>query len=87
MPRLSDSLTTAARLDLATLARSPERLAAIFAAREGDFPHNMRPDFDALARLTSRRFALRCPGAADRFREGLDRRLCQRDRTPVRWEV
>lgn len=87
MPRLSDCLTIATQLDLALVTRPPEQVARIFMEREKEFPHHMRRDFDALARLTGRRFAARNPQAAGCFREHLDRQLCQRDRAPVRWEV
>jgi len=85
MARLSDTLPLASRLRLALQLHSPYRLAQTFAAFSGQFYE--RGAFDALARHVSELYNQESPEHASAFRAQLDRRLCERDRGPVVWEV
>jgi hypothetical protein len=85
MPRLSDTVPLTGRLQLALRLHSPSRLAQTFAAFSGQF---YEPGaFDALARQVGRLYDLESPERAAAFRSQLDRRLCERDRGPVVWDV
>ena len=85
MPQLHEMLSRATRLELALQAQSPARLARTFAQFAGQF--YCRNEFDTLARQVSDLYDLQQPERADSFRSQLDRRLCERDHQPVRWEV
>ena len=85
MPRLSDTLPLASRLQLALQLHTPSRLAQTFAVFSGQFYD--RGAFDALARQLSDLYDLESPERASAFRAQLDRRLCERDRGPVVWDV
>ena len=85
MPRLYETLPPSQQLELAVLARTPVRLADTFAAFAGQFYD--RSDFDRLARQVSDLYDTDSPESAYRFRARLDRRLYDRYREPVAWEV
>ena len=85
MAQLHEMLSRATRLELALQAQSPARLARTFAQFAGQF--YCRNEFDTLARQVSALYDLQQPERADSFRSQLDRRLCERDHQPVRWDV
>ena len=84
MPSLSESLPTERRLELAVRTRTPSQLALAFASFAGQFYD--RSAFDALARRASELYADDRERATE-FRARLDRRLCDRYREPVAWEI
>ena len=85
MPKLYEILSPAQQLELAVFAKSPVRLADSFASFVGQFYD--RSDFDRLARQVSDLYDAGSAESADRFRARLDRRLHDRYRDPVAWEV
>ena len=85
MPKLYEILSPVQQLELAVLARSPLRLADIFAAFVGQFYD--RSDFDRLARQVSDLYHADGAEQADRFRGRLNRRLHDRYHDPVAWDV
>ena len=85
MPSLSETLPPERRLALAVQTRTPYQLALAFAAFAGQFYD--RSDFDALARRASVFYADDDGERASEFRARLDRRLCDRHREPVAWDV
>lgn len=85
MPKLYETLPAAQQLELAVMARTPVRLADTFAAFAGQFYD--RSDFDRLARQVSDLYNANSSESAYRFRTRLDRRLYDRYREPVAWEV
>jgi hypothetical protein len=85
MPNLSESLPPQRRLELAVRTRTPFQLALSFAAFAGQFYD--RSAFDDLARRASALYADDDGERASEFRARLDRRLCDRYREPVRWDV
>lgn len=85
MPTLLDSQTPSQQLRLAVRTRTPARLAQTFAAYEGQFYD--RASFDALAREARALYAVQDPEEAATFQDRLDRRLCDRYRAPVTWDV
>jgi len=85
MTRLSDTLPLASRLQLALQLHTPSRLARTFAIFSGQFYE--RGAFDALARKVNELYDLESPERANVFRSQLDRRLCERARGPVAWDV
>lgn len=82
MFKLYETQSPARQLQLAVQAKSPTRLAQTFAAFVGQFYD--REAFDALARQVSDLYDAE---RASTFRSQLDRRLCDRYRAPVAWEV
>ena len=85
MPSLSESLPPERRLELAVRTRTPSQLALAFASFAGQFSD--RSAFDALARRASDLYADDDGERASEFRARLDRRLCDRYREPVAWEI
>ena len=85
MPTVYDVLSRRQRLALAVAAKRPAVLAQTFAAHVGQFYD--RTAFDALAREAAALYADDNAEDADRFRAQLDRRLWERQRTPIVWEV
>lgn len=85
MAQLYEMLPRATQLELALQAQGPARLARIFAQFAGQF--YCRNEFDTLARQVSDLYDLQEPARADSFRSQLDRRLCERDHQPVRWDI
>jgi len=85
MIKLSDSLPSRARWDLAVQATPPASLARTFASQVGQFYD--RQEFDALARRVHDLYDQADPDQAARFRERLDHRLYDRYHTPVAWDV
>jgi hypothetical protein len=85
MPSLSETLPPERRLELAVRTRTPFQLALAFASFAGQFYD--RPAFDALARRASDLYADDDGERASEFRARLDRRLCDRHREPVAWDV
>ena len=85
MPKLYEILPPARQLELAVVGRSPLRLADTFAFFVGQFYD--RSDFDKLARQVSELYDADSAERADRFRARLDRRLHDRYRDPVTWDV
>lgn len=82
---VSEALTPTQKLELAVQVKSPARLAQVFAACSGQFYD--RSDFDALARRARDLYAAEDPERALLFRARLDRRLYDRYRDPVAWDV
>ena len=85
MAKLYERLPAERQLEVAVLTTSPAGLAQTIASFAGQFYD--RTDFDALARRVSDLYAARRPSDADAFRTRLDRRLCDRYRAPVPWDV
>lgn len=85
MPKLYEILSPAHQLELAVSAKSPLRLADTFASFVGQFYD--RSDFDRLARQVSDLYHADNSESAHRFRARLDRRLHDRYRDPVAWDV
>ena len=85
MPKLYEILSPEQQLELAVLARSPLRLADTFASFVGQFYD--RSDFDRLARQVSDLYDADSTEQAGRFRARLDRRLHDRYRDRVAWDV
>jgi hypothetical protein len=85
VPKLYEILSPAHQLELAVPARSPHRLADTFASLVGQFYD--RSDFDRLARQVSDLYHADSTESAHRFRARLDRRLHDRYRDPVAWDV
>ena len=85
MPTLYETLPPERQLELAVRTRSPAQLAQAFAAFAGPFYD--RPAFDDLARRASDLYADEGAQRASEFRARLDRRLCDRYREPVAWDV
>ena len=85
MAQLYEMLPRVTRLELALRAQSPARLARTFAQFAGQF--YCRNEFDTLARQVSALYDLQHPEQAGFFRSQLDRRLCERDHQPVRWDI
>lgn len=85
MTTLCEAVPQDQLLSLAVAVKSPTTLAQTFAAYVGQFYD--RTAFDALARQVADLYALDNAERAAHFRAQLDRRLCDRDRTPVAWEV
>jgi hypothetical protein len=73
------------QLELALQTQNPGSLARTFAGFVGTF--YCRSDFDSLAREVSELLRLQHPDQAGAFRLQLDRRLCERQHDPVRWEI
>ena len=73
------------QLELAVRTKKPAGVARHFAAHAGQFYDRER--FDRLARETRALYATADPAAAACFQSRLDRRLRDRDREPVRWDV
>lgn len=82
MYKLYETLAPTRQLEIAVRAKTPTQLAQTFAAYVGQFYD--RDAFDELARQVH---DLYDPDRASTFRSQLDRRLCDRHRTPVVWEV
>ncbi len=82
MFKLYETLAPARQLELAVRAKTPTQLAQTFAAYVGQFYE--REAFDALARQVA---DLYDDAGAGTFRWQLDRRLCERSRAPVAWDV
>lgn len=87
MAILHDLLPIEQQLTLATLTQRPDRLADLFAAFAGQFSAAERATFDALARRVHACYAATSPNRAATFGQRLDRRLRDRHRAPVAWEV
>jgi hypothetical protein len=85
MAQLYEILPRATRLELVLRAQGPARLARTFAQFAGQF--YCRKEFDSLARQVSDLYDLQNPKRAGFFRSQLDRRLCEHDHQPVRWDV
>ena len=85
MPTLYETLPLEQQLELAVRTRSPAQLAQAFAAFAGQFYD--RSAFDDLARRASDLYADEGAERASEFRARLDRRLCDRYREPVAWDV
>jgi hypothetical protein len=85
MPKLYVTLPPARQLELAVKTKSPAQLAQTFAAYVGQFYD--RSAFDTLARQVSDLYDLDSPDRATCFRTRLNRRLCERSRAPVAWDV
>jgi hypothetical protein len=90
MPRtqavtLLECLPLGRQLELAVRTKKPAGVARHFAAHAGQFYDRER--FDRLARETRALYATTDPAAAACFQSRLDRRLRDRDREPVRWDV
>ena len=85
MPRLYETMSSERRLELAVRTRTPSQLALIFARFAGQFYD--RTAFDDLARRTSDLYADDGGERASEFRARLDRRLCDRYREPVTWDI
>ncbi|MCL5108038.1 MAG: hypothetical protein M1401_04085 [Chloroflexi bacterium] len=82
---LSDNLAPARRLQIAVQVKSPAGLARLFAAFCGQFYD--RSDFNGLARRARDLYAAESQERAVAFCRQLDRRLYDRYREPVAWEV
>ena len=85
MPKLYEILSPAQQLELAVPAENPLRLADTFASLVGQFYD--RADFDQLARQVSSLYHADNSESAHRFRVRLDRRLYDRYRESVAWDV
>lgn len=85
MPRLYETLSRERRLELAVRTKRPAQLARTFAAFAGQFYD--RTAFDDLAQRVSDLYAHDNGERASEFRARLDRRLCDRYREPVAWDV
>ena len=82
---LLEALPLGRQLELAVRTKKPAGVARHFAAHAGQFYDRER--FDRLAREARALYAAADPVAAACFQSGLDRRLRDRDREPVRWDV
>ena len=82
---LLEALPIDRQLQLAVATRTPAGVARHFAGHVGQFYDRER--FDALARRTHDLYAATDPSAGACFQGRLDRRLRDRDREPVRWDV
>ncbi len=82
MYKLYDTLTQTRQLEIAVCAKTPTQLAQTFAAYVGQFYD--RDAFDELARQVHELYDA---DRASTFRSQLDRRLCERSRAPVAWDV
>jgi hypothetical protein len=85
MFKLYETLAPARQLELAVRAKTPIQLAQTFAAYVGQFYD--REAFDALARQVADLYDAAGTDGAGTFRWQLDRRLCERSRPPVTWDV
>ena len=85
MARIDETLPPEGRLQLALQVMTPTRLAQTFAAFVGQFYD--RSAFDTLARQVRDLYDLERPEHAHRFRSQLDRRLSDRCRDPVAWDI
>jgi hypothetical protein len=85
MPVIYEILAPESRLALAVRTRSPNQLAQTFASYAGQFYD--RSSFDDLARRVSDLYADENGLQASEFRLRLDRRLRDRHREPVTWEI
>ena len=85
MPTIYETISRESRLELAVRTKSPSQLAHTFAAYAGQFYD--RGSFDELARRVSDLYACENGEHAIEFRQGLNRRLCDRYREPVVWET
>ena len=85
MAKLYETLPAERQLEVAVLITGPAELARTIAGLAGQ-SYN-RSEFDALARRVSDLYAARQPTEAGVFRTRLDRRLCDRYRAPVAWNL
>lgn len=85
MPKLYEILSPTQRLELAVRGKPPHLLAETFATFVGQFYD--RSEFDNLARQVRDLYRVNGTGQAGRFQSHLDRRLYDRYRAPVAWEV